>query len=95
MTNDWRDDPRFKLSEKEKKESRKQESSQNAILNALGALFILFLIYTFLIKPTFEGVSGFFDDKAQKKANCQTSYSVRNAKTEFAAKQAFDKCMNR
>ena len=41
----------------------------------------------------YEGTTGFFSDKADRKDRCRTSYSVKNAKTEFAAKQAYKACM--
>ena len=41
----------------------------------------------------YEGTTGFFSDKADRKDRCRTSYSVKSAKTEFAAKQAYKACM--
>tara|TARA_B100000767_G_scaffold98732_1_gene94680 strand:+ start:427 stop:786 length:360 start_codon:yes stop_codon:yes gene_type:complete len=62
-----------------------------------GFLIVIGVIYL-LIKLAggiVGGVGGFFGDKADKKARCQTNYAVSEAKTEFAAKKAYKKCMNR
>ena len=75
-----------------KKDNKKEG---DLILGSILGICFLILIYTFIVKPIFNSSSKYLNDKSDKKANCQTSYSVRSAKTEFAAKQAFDKCMNR
>jgi len=54
--------------------------------------FILWLIITGITKGI-SGVTGFFGDKADHKAHCQTHYTVTEAQTDFAAKQAYKACM--
>ena len=61
------------------------------IVIILGVFYILIKLAGGII----GGVGGFFGDKANKKASCQTHYTVTEATTEFAAKQAYKKCMNR
>jgi len=96
---DWRDDPRFKLTEKEKAESRKDENDSNntfsAIFGLIGIVVVGLLLFNYIVSPIFKSTSGFFDNKADKKARCQTHYTVAEASTEFAAKQAYKKCMNK
>ena len=55
-------------------------------------IFVIFIIFK-LVTMAYEGTTGFFSDKADRKDRCRTSYSVKNAKTEFAAKQAYKACM--
>ena len=57
-----------------------------------AAIVILLLIITGITKGI-SGVTGFFGDKADRKADCQTHYTVNEATTEFAAKQAYKACM--
>ena len=94
----WRDDPRFKLTEKEKAESRKDENKSNntvsAIFGLVGMVVIGLLLYNYVVSPIFKSTSGFFDNKADHKAHCQTHYTVTEAKTEFAAKKAYERCMD-
>jgi hypothetical protein len=68
------------------------------LTQGLIGLIVVFAIIYFVvtgIEKGASGVSGFFGDKADHKANCQTNYAVTAAKTEFAAKQAYKKCMDR
>tara|TARA_B100001057_G_C22061904_1_gene648639 strand:+ start:64 stop:363 length:300 start_codon:yes stop_codon:yes gene_type:complete len=99
MSDDWRNDPRFKLTAKEKAESIKEENDSNKTFSAImGLIFMVvvgLLLYNYVVAPIFKSTSGFIENKADKKARCQTHYTVAEAKTEFAAKQAYKKCMDR
>jgi hypothetical protein len=58
-----------------------------------AVILVLWLVFTGITKGI-SGVTGFFGDKADHKANCQTHYTVTEATTEFAAKQAYKRCMD-
>ena len=97
MSDNWRDDPRFKTSVEERaKAEQKERESNETVLGIAG--FIIIVVIGLLIyglgKPVYKSLSGFFEDKADHKAYCQTHYTVTKAKTDFAAKQAYEKCMN-
>ena len=98
MSENWRDDPRFKTSVEERaKAEQKERETNNNSLEGVGAFFIIFIIGLLIYglgKPVYKSLSGFFEDKADHKAYCQTHYTVTKAKTDFAAKQAYEKCMN-
>ena len=64
------------------------------IFSFIGVIIVIYILWK-LAGGIVGGVGGFFGDKADRKARCQTHYSVTEAKTEFAAKQAYKKCMNR
>ena len=79
---------------------------KNEKIKALSSLMILIgmfivglLAYFFVVAPIFksgkDGVTGFYDIKADHKSHCQTHYTVTEAKTDFAAKQAYEKCMDK
>ena len=99
MSKDWRDNPNLKLSKKEKEESRKEEEQstkqQETVVGFILLCFFVVLFFMFAINPSIKGVSNFFGDRAAHKARCQTHYTVTSAKTDFAAEQAFKKCMDR
>tara|TARA_B100001057_G_C22646455_1_gene870295 strand:+ start:572 stop:823 length:252 start_codon:yes stop_codon:yes gene_type:complete len=60
----------------------------------IGLAVLFVFLFFFALKSFFYNASDHLDDKASQKAHCQTHWSVTEAKTEFAAKQAFEKCMN-
>ncbi len=76
----------------------------NSLTNSLVAIavFIFLFIITLIIgvvekgvSKSASGVSDFFGDRSDHKSYCQTSYQVQNAKTEFAAKKAYEKCISK
>ena len=71
----------------------------SSLMILIGMFIIGLLVYFFVVAPIFksgtEGVTGFFENKADQKAHCQTHYTVTEAKTDFAAKQAYEKCMDK
>ena len=75
-----------------------QLKALRAIMTLASMVVLGFLVYFFIVAPFFksskEGVTGFFENKADHKAHCQTHETVTNAKTDFAAKQAYEKCIN-
>jgi len=98
MSENWRDDPRFKTSVEERAKAEQEERESNETFLGIGG-FIIIVVIGLLIyglgKPVYKSLSGFFEDKADHKAYCQTHYTVTKAKTDFAAKQAYEKCMNK
>lgn len=64
------------------------------IFGFISLIIVIYILWK-LAGGIVGGVGGFFEDKADKKARCQTHFSVTKAKTEFAAKQAYKKCMSR
>jgi hypothetical protein len=72
------------------------ENVSKSIAGGVGAIIfyiciIVGVIYLFSLPSK---VSKHFDEKSDNKSYCQTSYKVQNAKTEFAAKKAYEKCMS-
>ena len=79
----------------QKNKSRKAgvELTQGLIVTIIVIAVIYFVVTG--IEKGASGVSGFFGDKADHKANCQTHYTVTEATTEFAAEQAYKRCMDK
>lgn len=72
------------------------EDSARTTLNFIGVLAIAILAWLFIyFWKVPSNISTYFDEKSEQKARCQTSDDVRSSKTDFAAKQAFEKCMNK
>ena len=94
MSEEWRKDPRFKMSSSEKEEYRKNKDREEENENMLIGLGI-FAVLVFFIFKGINSASDYLGDRSSKKARCQTHYSVSEAKTDFAAKQAYKKCMNK
>ena len=63
------------------------------IFGFIGVIVIIYILIK-IAGYIFGGVGGYFEDKADRKSYCQTFYKVQNAKTEFAAKKAYEKCMS-
>tara|TARA_B100001250_G_C19713140_1_gene750131 strand:+ start:106 stop:321 length:216 start_codon:yes stop_codon:yes gene_type:complete len=58
---------------------------------ALGIFVILMILGA--IGTAFEFVSDKWNDRSSKKSYCAKHYTVLNAKSDFAAKQAYKACM--
>ena len=87
-SNDWKKDMTRKGAAKKATEHPLENLPAVLILIA-----VLWLIY-FGITKGISGVTGFFGDKADHKAHCQTHYTVTEATTDFAAEQAYKRCMD-
>ena len=96
----------FSIFGSQKNNENKKSLKKNKKIKALSSLMMLIgmfivalLVYIFVVAPIFksstEGISGFFENKADHKAHCQTHPTVTEAKTDFAAKQAYEKCMDK
>ena len=61
-----------------------------------GIIIVLLVIISFFwaVKSFFFNTTDYLDKKDSQKAHCQTHYTVTEAKTDFAAKQAYEKCMD-
>ena len=81
-----------KASKEPPKKSKATGKEFEAAMGFIGGAIFLFIVFK-LVTMAYEGTTGFFSDKADRKDRCRTSYSVKNAKTEFAAKQAYKACM--
>lgn len=81
-----------KVSKDPPKKSKATGKEFEAAMGFIGGAIFLFIVFK-LVTMAYEGTTGFFSDKADRKDRCRTSYSVKNAKTEFAAKQAYKACM--
>ena len=88
----------IKYSNKESKEPpKKSKATGKEIEAAMGfaaGAFFLFIVFK-IVTMAYEGTTGFFSDRADHKDRCRTSYSVKNAQTDFAAKQAYKACMRK
>jgi len=80
------------VSKEPPKKSKATGKELEGIMSLVGGAIFLFIVFK-LVTMAYEGTTGFFSDKADRKDRCRTSYSVKNAKTEFAAKQAYKACM--
>jgi hypothetical protein len=80
------------------KKNNKKMKALSSLVTLIGMFIVGLLVFIFVISPIFksskDGVTGFFENKADHKAHCQTHYTVTEAKTDFAAKQAYEKCMD-
>ena len=83
---------------KKPKINNKKMKALSSLVTLIGMFIIGLLVLIFVVAPIFksskDGVTGFFENKSDHKAHCQTHYTVTDAKTDFAAKQAYEKCMD-
>ena len=62
-----------------------------------GIIIVLLVIISFFwaVKSFFFNTTDYLDKKDSQKARCQTHWTVIDATTEFAAKKAYEKCMDK
>jgi len=82
--------PEKNLSEKEKKEA---EGNVDMIWGFIVVAVIGVAIY-FAVSFAWKETTGYIDDKSDAKEYCAKHEDVINAKTDFAAKKAYETCLS-
>ena len=81
--------PEKNLSEKEKEEAK---NNVDTILGLILLVVIGIAIY-FAVSFGWKKTTGYIDDKSDAKEYCAKHEDVINAKTDFAAKKAYETCL--